>query len=80
MYIMCVCLFSALSCRVGALQTSIIIIIIIIQGSRCLLEICVNQRETLCILHQWHEKCVQYNLELTHITPVLNWANLSSRT
>ena len=30
MYIMCVCLFSALSCRVGALQISIIIIIIII--------------------------------------------------
>ena len=28
MYIMCVCLFSALSCRVGALQISIIIIII----------------------------------------------------
>ena len=27
MYIMCVCLFSALSCRVGALQISIIIII-----------------------------------------------------
>ena len=30
MYIMCVCLFSALSRRVGALQMSIIIIIIII--------------------------------------------------
>ena len=30
MYIMCVCLFSALSRRVGALQISIIIIIIII--------------------------------------------------
>ena len=30
------------------------------QGSRCLLEICVNRREPLCILHQWHEKCVQY--------------------
>ena len=29
MYIMYVCLFSALSCRVGALQISIIIIIII---------------------------------------------------
>ena len=27
MYIVCVCLFSALSCRVGALQISIIIII-----------------------------------------------------
>ena len=32
MYIMCVilCLFSALSCRVGALQISIIIVVIII--------------------------------------------------
>ena len=38
------------------------------QGLRCLLEICVNQRETLRILRQWHEKCIQYNLELMHIT------------
>ena len=30
------------------------------QGSRCLLEICVNRHETLCILRQWHKKCVQY--------------------
>ena len=37
------------------------------QGSRCLLEICVNRRETLRILRQWHEKCVQHNLKLTHI-------------
>ena len=35
---------------------------------RCLLEMCVNRRETLLILRQWHEKCVQYNLELTPIT------------
>ena len=34
MYIMCVCLFSALSRRVGALQISIIIIIIIIKLSQ----------------------------------------------
>ena len=33
MYILCVCLFSALSRRVGALQISIIIIIIIMAGS-----------------------------------------------
>ena len=38
------------------------------QGSRCLLEICINRRETLCILRQWYEKCVQYNLELMHVT------------
>ena len=37
------------------------------QGSCWLLEICVNRCETLGILHQWHEKCVQHNLELTHI-------------
>ena len=37
------------------------------QGSRCLSEICRNRRETLRILRQWHEKCVQYNLELMHI-------------
>ena len=37
------------------------------QGSRCLLEICVNQRETLCILCYWHEKCVQGKLKLMHI-------------
>ena len=36
------------------------------QGSHCLLEICVNRRETLRILRQWHEKCVLYNLELTN--------------
>ena len=42
--------------------------IVFIQGSRCLLEVCVNRRETLRILRQWHETCVQYNLELTHIT------------
>ena len=36
MYIMCVilCLFSALSCRVGALQISIMIIIICVFGSQ----------------------------------------------
>ena len=34
MYIMCVCLFSALSRRVGALQISIIIIIIIIKREK----------------------------------------------
>ena len=39
-----------------------------IQGSRCLLVICVNRREKLRILRQWHEKGVQYNIELTHIT------------
>ena len=39
MYIMCVCLFSDLSRRVGALQTSIIIIIIMTQGSSFELEI-----------------------------------------
>ena len=36
----------------------------ITHGSRCLLEICVSRRETLRILRQWHEECVQYNLEL----------------
>ena len=46
------------------------------QGSRSLLEICVNRRETLCILHQWHEKCGHYNLELTHITKPEWWNNL----
>ena len=30
MYIMCICLFSALSRRVGALQISIIIIIVVL--------------------------------------------------
>ena len=35
MYIMCVCLFSALSRRVGALQISIIIIIIINRAYLC---------------------------------------------
>ena len=37
------------------------------QGSHCLLEICINRRETLRILHQWHKKCVQENLKLMHI-------------
>ena len=37
------------------------------QGSRCLLEICVNRRESLCSLCQWHEKCVQDNLKFMHI-------------
>ena len=44
-----------------------------IQGSRCLLEICVNGSRDLC---QWHEKCVQHNLELTHITKPKWWRNL----
>ena len=38
------------------------------QGSCSLLEVCVNRRETLHILRQWHEKCIHYNLELMHIT------------
>ena len=46
------------------------------QGSRCLLEIYVNWHKTLCILYQWHEKCIQYNLELTHITKPKWWSNL----
>ena len=29
-------------------------------------EILVNRHKTLCILHQWYEKCIQYNLELAH--------------
>ena len=40
------------------------------QGSCWLLEISINQRETLIRYFastQWHEKCVQHNLELTHI-------------
>ena len=41
--------------------------LVISQGSCCLLEICINQHKTLRILRQWHEKCVRYNLELTHI-------------
>ena len=48
------------------------------QGSRCLLEICVNQRETLWIWRQWHEKCVQFNLQLTHITKPKWWSNLTA--
>ena len=30
----------------------------------------------LSILHQWHEKCIQYNQELTHITKPKWWSNL----
>ena len=53
-----------------------------VQGSHCLLEICVNQCETLHILHQRHKKCIWYNLELTHIIKPKWWSNLivSSRS
>ena len=39
----------------------------VLQGLHCLLEICINQRKTICILRHRHEKCVQHNLKLTHI-------------
>ena len=35
------------------------------QRSHCLLVICVNGCETLPILHQWYEKYIQHNLELS---------------
>ena len=59
------------------MATTVPTYIYIIQGSCCLLEICVNRRERLRILHQWHEKCVQYNLELTHITKPKWCSNLT---
>ena len=36
------------------------------QGLHCLLDICINLCETVLILPQWYEKCVQHNLELAH--------------
>ena len=33
-------------------------------GSCCLSKICINLCETLRILHQWYEICVQHNLEV----------------
>ena len=49
MYIMCVCLFSALSSWVGALQISIIIIIIIVSMLVCV-YVCVRARVCVCVL------------------------------
>ena len=43
------------------------------QGSCCLSEIYVNQRQTLHILHQRYEKCIQHQLELAHKLPKLKW-------
>ena len=47
MYIMCACLFSALSHRVGALQISIIIIIISLTGYFVFVP--VQELEHLCL-------------------------------
>ena len=43
------------------------------QGLHCLLEICVNRRQTLRILHQWYEKCVLHHLELAHKLAKPKW-------
>ena len=43
------------------------------QGSHCLSEICISRRQTLRILCQWNEKCVQHNLELVHKLAKPKW-------
>ena len=51
--------------------------LIIVQGSRCLLEICVNWCETLRILCQWHEKCVQYKPRIDDFLKITGKDNLT---
>ena len=47
-------------------EWSLLVVHLHLQGSHCLLVICVNQRETLHILRQWYEKCIQHNLGLAN--------------
>ena len=53
--------------------------IIIIQGSHCLLEICIKQHETLPILSQWYEKCM-HDRESAHKERKKWWSNFSSQS
>ena len=51
------------------------------QRSHCLSEICVNRRETLCILCHWYKKCVTYRPKhgslciyfVVEIPPFVDW-------
>ena len=54
MYIMCVCLFSALSRRVGALQISIIIIIQVQQADKAV-EYVIDSYKLRILLPWWYQ-------------------------
>ena len=73
MYIMCACLFSALSRRVGALQISIIIIIITPMLEKC----CITIKYITFIRPFLHQTNAMFNQRLEHSCQSLLGVNIS---